>query len=165
MNRQRRNTDLPLRDSHPQLFKSLLVKGLFMLGCGGLMLTGYANYLIEETVLRRGGQEPLIPITFWGIVFLLVSGMLIYGITNGVGRYKWARRGMVGAASICGVFALGYWFAFLGGYTDRALAPLVWSMLTALFIIWAGEPAFNPLSSALNYNGKAGELKADEREE
>lgn len=146
--------NLPLRQSHPSLFKSLVVKALFIIIAGLMLSTGQATYLIEEAVLYRNGQSPLVPFEFWGAAFILTGSVLLYGITNGLNRYKWARRGMIMAAALCGIFAVGYWFSYLQGLTGRVFAPMFWTYLTCQFIIWAGEPAFNPLSSALNEGGK-----------
>lgn len=149
-------TTLPLRQSHPSLFKSLMLKAIFIFTAGVFIATGNATYVLEETVLTRNGvvDSPLIPVELFGIAFIVVGLTLAYGITNGLRRYKWARRGMIAAASLCGIFAVGYWFAFIQDFTPRIFAPLLWSYMTGQFIIWAGEPAFNPLSSALNAKPK-----------
>lgn len=149
------NPDLPLRQSHPQLYKAMLLKTAMLIAVA-LAILIRPEFIIEEN-LRR--PDPVIPLQFWAILYLGIAATLAYGVTNGLKRYKWARRALVAGAIITGIWAVGYMFAVFGGTSDKVFAAIFWVYACTNFIIWAGEPAFNPLSSALGNNSKAGELK------
>lgn len=149
-NRKRGN--LPLRETHPQLFKAMILKVmvLFAVGLAILVKPGW----IIDSKLNDG--DSVIPLAFWGLLFIAISIVFAYGITNGIKRYKWARRALIAGSIVTGIWAVGYFFALFSGQTDRVFATIFWFYACINFIIWAGEPAFNPISSALQNNGKAG---------
>lgn len=137
---------LPLRKTHPNMFRNLLVWDLYTLAISGLLLLGKAHLLIPDAVLA---QPQGIPLEFWGVVYLLIGLALLYGIMTAKGRHNWARRAMVAAAFVGGFWAFGFWSLYFQGLTPLLTAPLLWTLYTAKMMIWASEPTFNPIASAI----------------
>lgn len=141
---------LSLRKTHPTLFKALVIKSVMLVMLGIIFSAGFKQYIFELKILQTAR---IVPLEFWGGIYLVNGLMLMYGISNGVRRYRWARRALIVASSLAGLFCVGYIFAIAQGLTDRLLAPLFWGYFSASLAVWTGEPAFNPLSSALNTKG------------
>ena len=137
-----------LRDSHPQLFKATALKSVV------LFLIALSMFIKPEYVLQDLiSTSRIIPLWFWGVVFTIISIMMAYGISNGYRRYQWARRALISGAIVTGMWGVGYAFALFGGETTKVFGTIFWFYVCGNFVIWTGEPAFNPLSSAL-HNGK-----------
>lgn len=141
-------SNITLNKSHPSLFKALILKCIVLLLIGLALLINRPGYIVD-TVLTAP-RALVIPLEVWGLVFMGLAVSMAYGISGGLIRYRWARRALIGGAFITGIWAIVYIFALLGERTDRVFAVIFWIYINLNFIIWAGEPAFNPLSSALS---------------
>lgn len=139
-----------LRNTHPNLFYSLLVWAGFTIIVAALLMLGMERYLIPTTLIQR---QPSIPLEVWGILYTITGFLLLYGLTNGNKRYKYARWGMVIGSYIGAFWAIGFWSVFLNTSLISIHPPMLWTIYTLKFIIWSREPTFNPISALINTKG------------
>lgn len=135
---------IALKQNHPTLFMSLMIKAGFMVLVGLVLVIFGVQYFIEPHAL----QQTLIPVNLWGIPVAVAGIMVFYGILGCPENYKWARRGLLTGSVVAGIFAAAYFFAFLSGYSDRIMSGLFWGYLSMVLAIWVPEPTFNPIASA-----------------
>lgn len=134
-----------LRNMHPTLFKSLALKSA-MLTLGGIGLASQGDYSPRQENLTFA---LFLPIEFWGVMFTLAGLLTAYGIIFSLNHYKYARYGLILGAAVTGIWAASYIVGFATGATSSYLGAIFYIYLSGTMMIWAGEPAFNPLSSAL----------------
>lgn len=141
----------PLRKTHPSLFRSLVVKALFLLLLSVILIGTGGEALVEPEVLQ---EADVLRMEFWGALFGIAGLMLTYGVTNGTKRYKWAKRGLLMASIVAGLFGVAYILTYLQGTVDTVLPALFWSFVSLTTAVWVPEPAFNPLASIINQKSK-----------
>lgn len=140
---------LYINHAHPNLFKGIVLKA-FISGLWGLfLLVGPPDFVINA---KNADIGRVVPLQFWGLVFLLIAGLLIFGISGEIKRFKWARRGLILGAAIGSMFAIGFWFALFGGRIYGVGGPIFWTYYTFNFMIFATEPTFNPISAVARSN-------------
>lgn len=138
-----------LKHTHPNMYRGILVKSLVSFIWGIALIAGDPKFIINA---QRGEIGEVVPLHFWGFIFLIITAGLLFGMTGDTRRYKWSRRALIAGASIGSVFALGFWFAFFGGRIYGIGAPLFWTFYALNFMIWATEPQYNPVSAVSNNN-------------
>lgn len=137
-----------LRNMHPSLFKSLVLKSAMLTLAGVIMIIQG-----EYSTRQEGLVISYIPIELWGLLFT-ASGLLTgVGIINNLKRYKYARYGLILGAGICGVWGVSYFAGLFTGPEPSPLGTLFFAYMSGTLMVWAGEPAFNPLASALRQKG------------
>lgn len=145
-----------LRETHPNLFYSMLVWACFTTVVALTLVFNAEDKLIPVVLLK---EQPSIPLELWGVAYSITAGLLLFGITNGHKRYRYARWGMVIGSYIGAFWALGFWTAFLFQSSISLHPPMLWTIYTLKFVIWSREPTFNPISAVINTKGTSNDME------
>ena len=136
---------LALHQTHPNLFNQMVIWAV-------LCFAITAVVIIPHTSNQSPSVNPaIVAITrpLFGLAFFIAGACISYGISNGPQRYRWARLGLLIVVGFGLLTATSFWVALFLGKTTIYSFAIFWTVWSASAMVWASEPAFNPVAAAI----------------
>lgn len=130
-----------LRHAHPMFFVSIVADLVTWFGVGLVLAVGPADW---SSSTAFGPLRSFAPTRAFGLVFLALGAMLVYGVAR---SWRWAKRSMILGAGLIFGFAAAFIAALIQHKNAGVTGIFLWTSFGINLLAQTGEPPRNPASA------------------